>query len=216
MTYKIALASNSPRRKQLLALGGWQFKLIPADIDETPHPGEFPAEYALRLAREKACCAAERAEAEEVIIAADTIVIDGEAILGKPRDTADAFAMLRRLRARVHHVYTALALRRSSDNAVLSDFFATEVPMRAYTEAEIEAYIASGDPMDKAGAYAIQHRGFNPVASLQGCYANVMGLPLCHLARSLRCLGISPITNIAQACQETLQYACPVYLQVLA
>jgi MAF protein len=217
----LVLASNSPRRKQLLTLGGWTFKIIPAEIDERPLANEQPQDYVLRLAEEKARAAVEGLRLappllrDVIVIAADTTVADGMDILGKPEDSRQAEAMLRRLRGRVHTVFTALVVLRTSDGALLSDCCRTEVPMRKYSDEEMAAYIASGDPLDKAGAYAIQHDVFNPVESLWGCYANVMGLPLCHLTRTLEKLGVRPIGNIPQACQAALSYACPVYAQVL-
>jgi MAF protein len=142
-------------------------------------------------------------------------VVDAGAILGKPNDADQARAMLRQLRGRSHQVLTALAVLQSRSDRLLTDVCVTDVPMRAYTEAEIEAYVASGDPLDKAGAYAIQHAGFHPVASLAGCYANVVGLPLCHLARTLRKLSLPPRADLPQACQAALGYQCPVYDQIL-
>jgi predicted house-cleaning NTP pyrophosphatase (Maf/HAM1 superfamily) len=112
-------------------------------------------------------------------------------------------------------VYTALAALRSSDGKLLTDCCRTEVPMRYYSDGEMNAYIASGDPMDKAGAYGIQHPGFQPVVHLWGCYANVMGLPLCHLVRTLEKMGMISETDVPQACQAALQYDCPVYTQIL-
>lgn len=210
----ILLASNSPRRKQLLALAGWPYRIQPAEVDETPLPGEPAEAYVLRLAESKARAAAASAE-DGLVLAADTTVVDAGAILGKPNDADQARAMLRQLRGRTHQVLTALAVLQGCSDRLLTDVCATDVPMRAYTEAEIEAYVASGDPLDKAGAYAIQHTGFHPVASLAGCYANVVGLPLCHLARTLRKLGIPPQADLSQACQAALGYQCPVYEQIL-
>jgi MAF protein len=106
-------------------------------------------------------------------------------ILGKPVDAREAAAMLQQLRGRIHQVITAVAVYRPADGRIVSDLCITDVKMRAYTEDEILAYVATGDPLDKAGAYAIQHAGFDPVESLQGCFANVVGLPLCILNRSL-------------------------------
>ena len=210
----ILLASNSPRRKQLLALTGWPYRIQPADVDETPLPGEPAEAYVLRLAESKARAAAGSAE-DGLVLAADTTVVDAGAILGKPNDADQARAMLRQLRGRSHQVLTALAVLQSRTDRLLTDVCVTDVPMRAYTETEIEAYVASGDPLDKAGAYAIQHAGFHPVESLAGCYANVVGLPLCHLARTLRKLGLQPRADLPQACQAALGYQCPVYEQIL-
>ena len=217
----LVLASNSPRRRQLLALGGWEFVVLPVDVDENPLPGEEPLDYVLRLAGDKGRAAAGKviatSEKQEdfIVIAADTTVVDGKTILGKPVDEVEAENMLRNLRGRVHQVYTALAVIRLSDGAMLTDWCATDVPMRHYSDAEMFAYIHSGDPMDKAGAYAIQHAGFHPVDALQGCFANVMGLPLCHLARTLAQIGAPPPVDIARACQTEIDYNCPIFERVL-
>jgi MAF protein len=209
----ILLASNSPRRKQLLALGGWSFTVQPADVDETPFPNENPRAYTLRLALEKARVAAQRATPDTVVIASDTTVADGMQILGKPADADEATAMLVQLRDRAHWVYTAIAV--SFRDQVLTDVGETEVWMRDYGAEEIEAYVASGDPLDKAGAYAIQHAGFHPVTQITGCYASVMGLPVCHLARLLAQLEIPHDPLLPQSCQKTLAHPCPVYPQIL-
>ncbi len=219
--YQVSLASGSPRRRQLLALGGWTFNILPADIDETPFPGENPRAYVLRLAMAKAQAAAAHPRAAGVVAAADTTVVDRGEILGKPTDAAEARQMLARLRSRVHHVYTGIAVLRRVDSLLLSDLCITPVPMRAYTDAEIEAYIATGDPFDKAGAYAIQHTEFHPVVQLNGCYAGVVGLPLCHLARLLARVGLPTPTggqnqgSLPVQCQSHLQYFCTVHPQVL-
>ncbi len=210
----VTLASNSPRRRQLLGLTGLDFQVAPAEVDETPRPGESPREYVLRLAEEKARAAAQTRVPGLVLAADTTVVEDGTAILGKPGGPEDAVAVLRRLRGKVHEVYTAIAVLRPSDGALVKDVCVTQVPMRTYSEEEIQAYVATGDPLDKAGSYAIQHAGFHPVENLQGCFANVMGLPLCLLAGLLRQLGMDPGNQIPPACQEGLEYACPVPDQV--
>lgn len=211
---KLVLASTSPRRRQLLGLSGWMFHIIPAYVDETPLPGESAQDYVLRLAEAKARAVAEQARANELILAADTTVADGEKILGKPTDGQDAFNMLQSLRGRVHQVHTAIAVYHPKDGQLLTDLASTDVPMRNYSDAEIQEYIATGDPFDKAGSYAIQHPGFKPVDHLTGCYANVVGLPLCHLERMLKNFGISPVHNLPLACQRTLQYTCTVYTKI--
>jgi septum formation protein len=210
---EIILASNSPRRQQLLALTGLDFRVLPADIDETPLKGESAAEYVQRLAANKARAVSSRVGDDALVIAADTTVVDGNQILGKPVDNQDAGRMLWQLRGRSHQVYTAVALLQNGK--LLVECCGTAVPMREYSEAEMQAYIQSGDPLDKAGAYAIQHTGFHPVEALQGCYANVVGLPLCHLLRSLRKLGTEPDTGIPTKCQKTFEYDCPIYEAVL-
>jgi septum formation protein len=209
---KLILASNSPRRRELLGLLGWEFSIQAADLDESRLPGEAPAAYVLRLARAKALACR---GCEGVVVAADTAVVDGESILGKPREAAEAKRMLRQLRGHTHQVFTGIAVLLPADGNPLSDLCVTDVPMRAYSDMEMEAYIASGDPLDKAGAYAIQHAGFNPVESLSGCFASVMGLPLCHLSRLLRGLGANPPADVPARCQAALAYTCPIHARVL-
>lgn len=209
------LASSSPRRKQLLSLGGWSFETVAADIDESPLAGEEPVEHVVRLACLKAETAAQNARPGSVVIAADTIVVDGGEILGKPADLSAAESTLRRLRGHVHKVYTAIAVYHTVTRQLLSEVCVSEVPMRLYSDDEMRAYIASGDPLDKAGSYAIQHRQFRPVTHLADCYANVVGLPLCHLTRVLARLGIYPPVDVPEACQKELEYDCPVYEDVL-
>ena len=213
---RFLLASASPRRRELFALLCWPFDVASADVDELPHEGETPAQMVLRLAQAKAL-ATSRMMTDGLIIAADTTVsLDGVA-LGKPRDHADADRMLRALRGRTHQVHTAIALIDVSRHTsrTLSDLATTDVPMRDYADDEIAAYIASGDPLDKAGAYAIQHEGFHPVAELRGCFANVMGLPLCHLTRSLRAMHIELEVDVPAACQLQIRYECPVFADIL-
>jgi septum formation protein len=211
----LLLASNSPRRRQLLALGGWMFGVEVANIDETPLPRELPQLYVRRLSEGKARAVAERARPEHIIIGADTcVVIDGK-ILGKPADKDEARDMLRRLRSRTHQVYTGIAVLRVADGKLLTTVCMTDVPMRAYSDKEIEAYILSGDPLDKAGAYGIQNPDFQPVAHMAGCYASVMGLPLCHLTVLLREMEITPRADVPHNCQLTLQYDCPVFRSIL-
>lgn len=211
---KFVLASNSPRRKQLFGLGGWDFTVIVADIDETPFEDESPREYVIRLAQAKALEIQPRAEADAVILGSDTTVVDGNEILGKPVDEADARRILKQLRGRVHQVYTAIAILRG--DKIVTDLSITDVPMRNYSDAEIEAYIQTGDPMDKAGAYAIQHPEFKPVSVLEGCRASVMGLPMCHVLRTLSQFDIVASADVPSACQSLLQYDCKVSLAVLS
>ena len=200
------------------------FETCAADVDESTRPGEAPGMYVLRLAESKARTCASAAgtgtyagstREGQTFLAADTAVVDGEAILGKPKDPAEAVRMLKNLRGHCHQVQTGIAVLRAGDGALITDLCITEVPMRDYGDEEIDAYVASGDPLDKAGAYAIQNIAFHPVESLGGCYASVMGLPLCHLTRSLRKLGVAPTTDIAAECQSALRYACPISSAVL-
>lgn len=211
----LVLASNSPRRRELLSLGGWQFRVAPANVDETVHTGETPDRYVRRVALSKGQAALQHASSEEIVIASDTTVADGIQILGKPQDAGEARSMLRQLRGRTHQVFTAVAVFRR-DAPVMVDVCETLVPMRDYSDVEIENYITSGDPFDKAGGYAIQHQGFHPAASLAGCYANVVGLPLCHLLRLLRRTGCCDHNELPDACQAALGYVCPVYQQILS
>lgn len=206
----LVLASNSPRRRQLLALGDWMYAVVVPDVDERQKRGESPKDYVLRLAREKALAAAKLARPENIIIGADTAVVDGDRVLGKPKDQKDAQRMLKQLRGRSHQVFTGVAIHRVRDGKMLTELCVTDVPMRAYSDDEITAYVRSGDPLDKAGAYAIQHTQFRPVESMQGCYASVMGLPMCHLVRSLRKLDLSSQADVPMACQSFLKYECPV------
>jgi septum formation protein len=214
-TPSLLLASNSPRRRQLLALGGWAFGLDVSNVDETLTPGESPADYVRRLAWQKAQAVLPRAHEEHIIIGSDTTVtIDGD-ILGKPVNEDEARQMLRRLRGNTHQVYTGIAVLRASDEKLWTSVVVTDVPMRNYSDAEIEHYIASGDPMDKAGAYGIQNPDFQPVVNMQGCYASVMGLPLCSLSVLLRQAGIAPEADVAKNCQLTINYDCPVFQDYL-
>jgi MAF protein len=215
---RLLLASNSPRRRQLIALGGWTFETAASQVDESLPPGEPPSSYVVRLAREKAraCAGTAPSEPAMVVIGADTtVVIEGE-ILGKPADDLEAAAMLRKLRGRVHQVFTGIAVLDTASRNMLSDLCVTDVPMRAYSDQEISAYVATGDPLDKAGAYAIQHPGFQPVATMAGCYASVMGLPLCHLTRLLRQLDLHPSAEVPGACQAFLDYDCRVHPSILS
>ena len=209
----LILASNSPRRRQLLALADWMFHIVVADVDESQRLNELPADYVLRLAETKA--RAITAHADQIILAADTTVVDGSDILGKPNDNVEAFAMLTRLRGRTHQVYTGVALLRLSDGLLLKELSVTDVPMRDYSDEEIHAYIQTGDPLDKAGAYAIQHPRFHPVADMSGCYASVMGLPMCHVVRMLRKMDVPPHADVPVKCQTLLEYHCPVSRAIL-
>ena len=163
----------------------------------------------------KARKSAEKVSNASAIIAADTAVVDGGDILGKPLDEEDAVRMLKRLRGHTHQVYTGLALLRLSDGQFLTDLSVTDVPMRTYSDEEIAAYVQTGDPLDKAGAYAIQHPGFHPVETLEGCFASVMGLPLCRLTHLLQQFDIAPETSVALRCQNELQYDCPISTAIL-
>ncbi len=188
---QLILASSSPRRRELIATLGIPFTVMKPDVDESQHPAEPPLAYVKRLSILKADTIAGRTPA--AVLAADTIVVLGSdttgagEILGKPADATEARHMLRRLRGRAHQVCTAFTLRRGA--AQITRVVRTTVHMRYYTDDEIEAYIATGDPFDKAGGYAIQHEGFHPVAHIEGCYENVVGLPLCAVQHALLEIG---------------------------
>jgi len=184
----LVLASASPRRRQLLASLGLECEVAPTHIDERPHPGEDPADYARRLAAEKAAAGAARHPSERLLLAADTVVALGKEILGKPADEHDAARMLRRLSGRTHQVHTAVAARQGDTTAMR--LATTEVTFRSLRDAEIEAYVSSGDPFDKAGAYGIQGAAAIFVTRLSGSYSGVVGLPLCETAELLREFGV--------------------------
>ena len=216
----LLLASNSPSRKEILALTGLPFAILPVNVDETPQPNEEPETCVRRLAESKARAAATRAETmgfpnDQIILASDTIVVlDGE-MLGKPLDDHDAQRMLELLQGKTHQVMTAICLRRVQADESLIDVCISPVPMRKYSHAEIAEYVATGDPLDKAGAYAIQHSGFHPVDGFAHCFASVMGLPLCHLVKMLNQFGITIDDEIPIACQHSLKYECPVFSSIL-
>jgi MAF protein len=191
------------------------FAVDVADVDESLLPGEAPADYVRRLAEAKARAVLPRARQEHIIVGADTtVVIDGE-VLGKPVNEAEARQMLTRLRGCTHQVFTGICVLRASDGNLWTEVVVTNVPMRTYSDEEIEHYIASGDPMDKAGAYGIQNPDFQPVENMAECYASVMGLPVCSLSILLRQAGIAPRADIGRNCQSTLAYQCPVVQSVL-
>jgi len=195
------------------------FIVMETDIDETIQPGEDPAGFVLRLASEKAFVAGKKLEEstlkDVIVIAADTIVVDKEKVLGKPIDAADAKNILDRLKNRTHQVLSGIAVYQLETGKIRSSMVLTEVRMRNYTEAEVQEYINSGDPFDKAGAYAIQNDSFNPAPDFEGCFANVMGLPLCHLSLLMRKENLETDSRIADRCQESIHYHCPVYSQIL-
>ena len=184
-TGSLVLASGSPRRQQLLAAMGLSFMVTVPHVDESVGADETPLDAAKRLCIAKARTAAAQ-HREGIIIAADTmVVLDGE-ILGKPIDADHAVEMLTRLRNRQHEVHTGLAMLDAATRRLRQDVVTTMVRMRNYQDEELYHYVTSGDPFDKAGAYAIQHDAFHPVAAIMGCYTNVVGLPICRLFEFLR------------------------------
>jgi septum formation protein len=186
-TAPVILASSSPRRRELLTLIGISHTVHPADIDESVLPGEEPRAHAERLAREKASVIAAR-EPNAIVVAADTIVVVDGDILGKPGDDAAAAGMLRRLAGRSHVVFTAVAVARAGQ--VASGVEVVDVEFRALTDDEIQRYVATREPMDKAGAYGIQGYGATIVERIDGDYFAVMGLALGRLVRLMATLGV--------------------------
>ena len=207
----IILASASPRRRELFALLGLPFRAGKAEVDESSHPRESPQEMAARLALSKARAVAGLYQVP--VVGCDTVVTIGGESLGKPLDAEEARRMLASLRGRTHTVYTGIAVVGKGHEVV--QVVETPVTMRDYTNQELGAYIASGDPLDKAGAYGIQHPTFRPVASWEGCYANVMGLPLCHLARALGAWSITPPADVPTACQAHTGQPCRAFRTIL-
>ena len=188
---RLILASQSPRRRELLRILGWPFEIIPSGVDETAAPAELaPARLAVWLAEEKAQDVAEQYH-HALVIGADTIVVWGDQVMGKPSDLEDARRMLRALSGVTHRVITGIAVRRAGpDPLLLSDAVETAVTFRRLTDNEIEAYLLTGEPMDKAGAYAIQGYGALLVAGVHGDYPNIVGLPVARLADLLRSAGL--------------------------
>ena len=182
---KIILASASPRRQELLRQLGVEFDLHPVAIDERPREGESPSEYVLRLAREKAV-AAFKAHHRPTLGADTVVVVEGE-ILGKPGLPDEARAMLKKLSGKTHEVYSGVAL--VTEDKTLATFSRTLVTFKRLLEEEIEAYLATGEPFDKAGAYAIQGKGAVFVRSIEGSYSGVVGLPLFETAQLFRKIG---------------------------
>ena len=184
---RVVLASSSPRRRQLLDLIGIAHEVRPPNIDETMRPRETPRRHAERLAREKASAIAKR-DPDLITIGADTIVVVSRKVLGKPRDADDAARMLALLSGREHMVTTAVAVSRGKK--LRSAVEEVSVRFRRLRDDEIEAYIATGEPMDKAGAYGIQGYGATIVERIEGDYFAVMGLPIVRLVGLLRDVGI--------------------------
>ncbi len=178
---RLVLASRSPRRRELLGSLGIEFTVQVPAIDETPRPGEAPRFFAERIAEEKAQAIA--TEPDTVVVAADTIVVLGDTILGKPASPQHAKEMLTALSGKAHQVITAVCVRNSEHCSVFS--VCTAVEFRSLATEEIDRYVATGCPMDKAGAYAIQGGAAHMVKAIQGSYTNVVGLPLCELHETL-------------------------------
>jgi septum formation protein len=190
----LVLASASPRRRELLARAGLRFEVRPADVPEERAPGEAPAAFASRLAREKARAVAERlgAGGAPLVLGADTIVVLEGAVFGKPRDVEHAVELLVQLAGRTHSVFTGVAVLDVRSQRIFEDCVESRVTLHAAPRAELRAYAESGEPLDKAGAYAFQGRGRQLVAKVEGSETNVIGLPLEETLALLREAGWQP------------------------
>lgn len=183
---ELVLASGSPRRREILERLGFRFAVRPTEVDETPRDGETPQEYVLRLARAKARTAARPGE---LVLAADTIVVEGDELLGKPADEDEARRMLVRLSGREHQVHTGVALADLDRSLQLAVVESTGVRFAEVSEEEIDWYVATGEPLDKAGAYGVQGYGALFVEAVHGSYSSVVGLPIATTYRLLRRAG---------------------------
>ena len=208
---EIRLASASPRRLELLQLTGLEVRVTAADVDERRLRDEDPQAMTRRLALAKAKAVDSKGG---LVLGADTVVVDGTEVLGKPKDYDEAREMLEALRGRSHQVITSIALIDLDSGLELVDTCKSNVPMRQYSDSELEQFLANGKPLDKAGAYAIQDKSFAPVDKdhMKDCFANVMGLPLCHVARNLP---VAAPADVPAACQAHTGYQCPIYSDVL-
>jgi septum formation protein len=196
---RLILASASPRRAELLRSAGYTFDVCSTDIDETPVPGEAAAPYARRVAEDKSRAARLSCrDSGDLILAADTVVVADAEILGKPVDSADARRMLRLLSGRVHDVHTAVVLSLDGQHRV--ELVTTRVHVMSLEEADIDWYIASGEPVGKAGAYAIQGRAARFIDRIEGSWSNVVGLPVATVARMLK----EARLQIDPSCQPTI------------
>ena len=198
-TRRVVLASTSPRRRDLI--GVLDIEVLFADpgvVEDEPRRGETAEAYVQRLSVEKALSALESA----VIITADTAVVLGEEILGKPSDCREAREMLMRLRGRAHTVMTGVTVLDGADGRRHSVVEVSKVEMRAYSDREVAEYVESGEAMDKAGAYGVQDRRFRPAHSVEGCYSNVVGLPLCRLVELLSRVGVQASPKPAASCDR--------------
>ncbi len=216
------LASASPRRQELFALLELPFFVRAAEVDESPRPAEEPDILVARLSATKAAAVAdelstsgyvqarEGTEATEgsLVVAADTVVVLDDEILGKPRDAVHAKQMLNRLRGRAHTVYSGVTVVETASGRAAIHLSTSTVWMRDYSETELEAYVATGDPLDKAGAYAIQHTSFQPAARINGCFVGVMGLPLGALADGMAHFNITLPVDVAKVCRGWTGHPC--------
>ncbi|HEV3486874.1 MAG TPA: Maf family protein [Vicinamibacterales bacterium] len=194
---KYILASASPRRRELLASIGLEFDVIPSHVPEVNQEGEAPEEYVARLSRDKADALA-REHPERWVIAADTTVLLGDQLLEKPVDAQDAARMLATIAGQTHIVYTGVTLVNAAREYRDTRVAESEVRMLPLSTREIEWYVATGEPLDKAGAYAVQGIGAMFIDSIHGSYTNVVGLPLATLFQMLRRAGIDPLSRITE------------------
>lgn len=189
MNSKIILASTSPRRKHILESVGIEFEIIPPCSDESLLDNENPKDYVLRLATEKALSVAKDLEDKSLIIGADTAVVVGDAILGKPSDAKEAIDMLNKISGRTHSVLTAFSIVEPKNCILHSEVVTTMVDVKTLEPQEIQGYIKTGEPMDKAGAYGIQGIGAFMIKRISGSYTNVVGLPLVEVLEAIKKLG---------------------------
>lgn len=193
----LLLASASPRRQELIRLLGYRTIIRVPDVDEESVDHSDPAYNVVETARLKAEAVAVAVRQDLAIIAADTTVALGHEMLNKPAGAGEARQMLQRLRGRTHQVHTGIVVLTLPERLTAAAVSTTDVTMRDYSDAEIDAYVASGDPLDKAGAYAIQNATFRPVARLAGCFTGVMGLSLCRLSQALQAAGVPASLDVA-------------------
>ena len=205
----IILASGSQRRREIIEALDAAVEIVPSGIDERPASHDEQAEdYVASIAASKASAVAANGHSGALVIGADTSVVLDELVLGKPEDEAEAWAMLTALRGRSHRVVTAVTVAR--DGMATSSVTSSDVAMREYSDAEIEAFIESGEPFDKAGGYAIQDGGFAPVSALTGCYLNVVGFPLCEVMRLMTEVGANVGLKQEWRAPERCPSECPV------
>jgi len=188
---KLILASSSPRRAEILTNAGLPFSVLSSAVDESPYPGEAPTALVQRLANAKADLVTARAVGPAIVLAADTVVVLDDKILGKPRSVEDARHMLQQLSGRTHSVLTGVALIRLPDGERRQFIESTLVHFRPITDEELSSYLATEEPYDKAGAYAIQGQAGRYIPRIEGCYFNVVGLPLSRVLTELQVLGWS-------------------------
>lgn len=186
---KLILASSSPRRAEILANAGLPFSVLSSAVDESPNPGETPAALVQRLANAKADLVTARAVGPAIVVGADTVVVLDDKILGKPRSSDEARHMLQQLSGRTHSVLTGVAMVRLPDGERRQFTESTLVHFRPVTQEEISSYLATEEPHDKAGAYAIQGQAGRYIPRIEGCYFNVVGLPLSRVLTELQSLG---------------------------